>query len=329
MKDKIFSGIQPSGHLTIGNYLGALSNFTKQQENFDCFYCIVDMHALTAGVSPEDLSKNSLEVLSLYLASGLDPEKSVIYFQSHVAAHAELQWILNAITPLGQLSRMTQYKSKAEQHSDNLHAGLLNYPILMAADIILYDAKYVPVGDDQRQHLEFTRDIVEKFNHIYGDTFVMPEMLSTDTGSRIMSLQDPTSKMSKSDPDSSAYITMVDEPKVIEKKIKRAVTDSLNNFAYNENQLGLRNLIEIYSSFTNDSVDEIVDRYKNKGYGVFKKDLAEVISEGLRPIQERFNLYISDKGELERIYKDGASRAREVADKKLAEVFDKVGFIKK
>ncbi len=329
MKDKIFSGIQPSGHLTIGNYLGALSNFTKQQEDFDCFYCIVDMHALTAGVNPEDLRKNSLEVLSLYLASGLDPEKSVIYFQSHVSAHSELQWILNAITPLGQLSRMTQYKSKAEQHADNLYAGLLNYPILMAADIILYDAKYVPVGDDQRQHLEFTRDIVEKFNYIYGDTFVMPEMLSTDTGSRIMSLQDPSAKMSKSDPDTSAYITMLDEPKVIEKKIKRAVTDSLNNFDYNENQLGLRNLIEIYSSFTNDSVEEIVDRYKGKGYGVFKKDLAEVIAEGLKPIQERFNLYISDTGELERIYRDGANRAREVADKKLAEVFDKVGFIKK
>lgn len=329
MKDKIFSGIQPSGHLTIGNYLGALSNFTKQQEDFDCFYCIVDMHALTAGVNPEDLRKNSLEVLSLYLASGLDPEKSVIYFQSHVSAHSELQWILNAITPLGQLSRMTQYKSKAEQHADNLYAGLLNYPILMAADIILYDAKYVPVGDDQRQHLEFTRDIVEKFNYIYGDTFVMPEMLSTDTGSRIMSLQDPSAKMSKSDPDTSAYITMLDEPKVIEKKIKRAVTDSLNNFDYNENQLGLRNLIEIYSSFTNDSVEEIVDRYKGKGYGVFKKELAEVIAEGLKPIQERFNLYISDTGELERIYRDGANRAREVADKKLAEVFDKVGFIKK
>lgn len=329
MKDKIFSGIQPSGHLTIGNYLGALSNFTKQQEDFDCFYCIVDMHALTAGVNPEDLRKNSLEVLSLYLASGLDPEKSVIYFQSHVSAHSELQWILNAITPLGQLSRMTQYKSKAEQHADNLYAGLLNYPILMAADIILYDAKYVPVGDDQRQHLEFTRDIVEKFNYIYGDTFVMPEMLSTDTGSRIMSLQDPSAKMSKSDPDTSAYITMLDESKVIEKKIKRAVTDSLNNFDYNENQLGLRNLIEIYSSFTNDSVEEIVDRYKGKGYGVFKKDLAEVIAEGLKPIQERFNLYISDTGELERIYRDGANRAREVADKKLAEVFDKVGFIKK
>lgn len=329
MKDKIFSGIQPSGHLTIGNYLGALSNFTKQQEDFDCFYCIVDMHALTAGVSPEDLRKNSLEVLSLYLASGLDPEKSVIYFQSHVAAHAELQWILNAITPLGQLSRMTQYKSKAEQHADNLYAGLLNYPILMAADIILYDAKYVPVGDDQRQHLEFTRDIVEKFNYIYGDTFVMPEMLSTDTGSRIMSLQDPTSKMSKSDPDNSAYITMLDEPKVIEKKIKRAVTDSLNNFDYNDTQLGLKNLIEIYSSFTNDSIEEIVNRYKDKGYGTFKKELAEVIAEGLRPIQERFNEYISDKGELERIYTDGANRAKEVADKKLAKVFDKVGFIKK
>ena len=329
MKDRIFSGIQNSGHLTIGNYLGALSNFTKQQEKFECYYCIVDMHALTSGVNKDELRNYALEVLSLYLASGLDYEKSTIFFQSHVSAHAELQWILNSITPLGQLSRMTQYKSKSEQHADNLYAGLLNYPILMAADIILYDAKYVPVGDDQRQHMELTRDLVEKFNYIYGDTFVVPEMLATDTGSRIMSLQNPTAKMSKSDPDELGYISMLDEPKKIEKKIKRSVTDSLNNFDYNEEQLGLRNLIEIYTSFTGDSVEEVVNRYRDSGYGKFKSDLALVVIDTLKPIQDSFNIYISDKGELERIYRQGADRAREVADKKLADVYEKIGFIKK
>lgn len=329
VKDKIFSGIQPSGTLTIGNYLGALSNFSKQQEKYDCFYCVVDMHALTAGIDKEDLRKNSLEVLSLYLASGLDPEKSVIFFQSHVPAHAELQWVLNAITPLGQLERMTQFKSKAEVHSDNLYAGLLNYPILMAADIILYDAKYVPVGNDQKQHIELTRDLVEKFNYIYGETFVLPEMLSTSTGSRIMSLQDPTKKMSKSDSDKFGFISMLDDDKTIEKKLKRAVTDSLNNFDYNEEQLGLRNLIEIYTSFSGDSVEDVVNRYKSSGYGKFKKDLIEVVIDGLRPIKDKYDEFISDKGELEKIYRDGAAKANEVADKKLIEVYDKIGFIKK
>lgn len=224
---------------------------------------------------------------------------------------------------------MTQYKSKSEQHADNLYAGLLNYPILMAADIILYDAKYVPVGDDQRQHMELTRDLVEKFNYLYGDTFVVPEMLSTDTGSRIMSLQNPAAKMSKSDPDELGYISMLDNPKLIEKKIKRAVTDSLNHFDYNDDQLGLRNLIEIYTSFTGDSVEEVVNRYRDSGYGKFKSDLASVVADMLKPIQDSFNIYISDKGELERIYRDGAKRAREVADKKLAEVFEKIGFIAK
>lgn len=329
MKDRIFSGIQNSGRLTIGNYLGALSNFAKQQEEYDCFYCIVDMHALTSGVSGETLRNYAYEVLSLYLAAGLDPDKSVIYFQSHVSAHAELQWVLNSITPLGQLSRMTQYKSKAEQHADNLYAGLLNYPILMAADIILYDAKYVPVGDDQRQHMEFTRDLVEKFNYMYGETFVMPEMISTQTGSRIMSLQNPSAKMSKSDPDDMAYISMIDEPKLIEKKIKRAITDSLNNFDYNDEQLGLKNLIEIYTSFSGDSIEEVVNRYRDKGYGAFKKDLILVVSESLKPIQDRYKVFMSDKAELEKIYRAGADKARFIADKKLFEVYDKVGFVKR
>lgn len=329
MKDRVFSGTQPSGNLTLGNYLGALSNFPKQQEKYDCVYCIVDLHALTSGLAPELINKYSLEVLALYLASGIDPEKSIIYMQSHVPAHTELQWVLNAITPIGHLSRMTQFKAKSKKHSNNIYAGLLNYPILMAADIILYDAKYVPVGNDQKQHLEFTRDLVEKFNSIYGETFVMPDMISTSSGSRIMSLQDPSSKMSKSDENEFASIYILDDEKKIEKKIKRSITDSLNNFDYNKEQIGLRNLIEIYSSFSKENPEIIVSNYKDKGYGAFKKDLIEIVIEGLKPVQEKYKAFMDDKGELERIYKTGANRANEIASKKLSEVYKKVGLISK
>lgn len=327
-KDVVFSGIQPSGTLTIGNYLGALKNFVNQQEKYDCVYCVVDLHALTSGVSPNELRTNSMEVLALYLAAGLNPDKSIIYFQSHVPAHTELQWVLNAVTPLGQLQRMTQFKAKAEK-AEQIHAGLLNYPILMASDIILYDAKYVPVGDDQKQHLEFTRDLVEKFNHVYGETFVLPEMLKTEAGSRVMSLQDPTSKMSKSDEDINAFISMLDEPARIKKKIMRAVTDSLNSFAYNDQQLGLKNLIDIHSAFSGKTPDEIVGIYKDQGYGTFKKELVEVVVDGLEPLQTRFKEYISDQGQLEKIYKDGAFKANQIADKKLSEVYKKIGLVSK
>lgn len=326
-KDRIFSGIQPSGTLTVGNYLGALRNFVKLQDEYDCLYCIVDLHALTSDIKAEDLYRNSFNVLALYLACGLDFEKSIIYIQSHVPEHAELGWILNTITPLGHLSRMTQYKDKAKKHADNLYAGLLNYPVLMAADIILYDAKYVPVGDDQRQHIEFTRDLVEKFNSRYSETFVMPKMLSTKTGTRIMSLQDPKSKMSKSDPDENGFISMLDEPKKIEKKIKRAVTDSLSNFSYNEEQAGLKNLIDIYAAFTDEEVQKIVDKYKDFGYGKFKSDLAEIVIESLKPIQEEYNRYLQDKAELAKIYRKGAQRARNIASKKLEEVYEKIGIL--
>lgn len=329
MKDRVFSGTQPSGNLTLGNYLGALSNFPKQQEKYDCVYCIVDLHALTSGLAPELINKYSLEVLALYLAAGIDPEKSIIYMQSHVPAHTELQWVLNAITPIGHLYRMTQFKAKSKKHSNNIYAGLLNYPILMAADIILYDAKYVPVGNDQKQHLEFTRDLVEKFNSIYGETFVMPDLISTSSGSRIMSLQDPSSKMSKSDENEFASIYILDDEKKIEKKIKRSITDSLNNFDYNKEQIGLRNLIEIYSSFSKENPEIIVSKYKDKGYGAFKKDLIEIVIEGLKPVQEKYKAFMDDKGELERIYKTGANRANEIASKKLSEVYKKVGLISK
>lgn len=328
MKDRVFSGIQPSGNLTIGNYLGALSNFSKQQDKYDCIYCVVDLHAITSGIDPKTLHERSFEIMALYLASGLDPNKSIIFYQSHVPAHAELMWALNVITPLGQLQRMTQFKAKSAK-KDEIQAGLLNYPILMAGDIVLYDAKYVPVGDDQRQHIEFTRDLVEKFNGIYGETFIMPEMLEAKSGARIMSLQDPTSKMSKSDEDDKASIFILDEPKRIEKKIKSAVTDSLGNIDYNNEQLGLKNLINIYSAITLKSPEEIVSEYSGKGYGAFKGDLAQIVVEALRPIQENYKEIISDKGELERIYKDGADKANEIASKKLSEVYEKIGFVKK
>lgn len=327
MKERVFSGIQPSGNLTIGNYLGALKNFSVQQDLYDCIYCVVDMHALTAGIKAEDLNRYSYEILSLYLAADLDPEKSIIYFQSHVPAHTELQWILNSITPLGQLSRMTQYKAKAEKHADNIYAGLLNYPILMAADIMLFDAKYVPVGDDQRQHLEFTRDLVEKFNSIYGETFVMPEMLATKTGTRIMSLQNPAAKMSKSDEDINGAIYILDSEKDIKKKIMRAVTDSVGVIAYNKDQAGLKNLIDIYSSFTDLSPDDIVKKFYNQGYGTFKKELVEVVVDGLRSIQNRYNEYMSNKDQLEEIYRSGAKKARKLANAKIKEVCDKIGLI--
>lgn len=326
-KEKIFSGIQPSGTLTIGNYLGALSNFTKQQDAYDCVYCVVDLHALTSFVRPEELRENTLKVLALYLSAGLDPQKSILFVQSHVPAHAELQWILNTVSPLGQLQRMTQYKDKASKHSENLYAGLLNYPILMAGDIILYDAVYVPVGEDQRQHIEFTRDLVEKFNYLYGDTFVMPDILATNVASRVMSLQDPHSKMSKSDADENAFISMLDEPDVITRKIKRAVTDSLGSFAYNEEQAGLRNLIEIYSAFSGDKVEAIADRYKDLGYGKFKGDLAEVVVEGLRPIQQSYYNIMANEDALKMVYEDGARRANEIASKKLKEVYEKTGLL--
>lgn len=326
-KDRVFSGIQPSGSLTIGNYLGALKNFKNEEKEFQPIYCIVDMHALTTLRDPQLLKKNSLELLALYLASGLDPDKSIIFLQSHVRAHAELAWVLNTISPLGQLQRMTQYKDKAKDHTENLYAGLLNYPILMAADIILYDAKYVPVGEDQKQHLEFTRDIAEKFNYMYGQTFVIPEFKQTKQASRIMSLQDPNSKMSKSSDDENSFILILDDPKQIEKKIMRSVTDSKNQIKYTDEQAGIKNLIEIYSGFTSKSPEEIVSLYEDKGYGDFKKDLAQVVIEGLRPIQDKYNTYINDKAELEKIYTAGAKKASSIADKKIQEVYDKIGFI--
>lgn len=325
-KKVVYSGIQPSGSLTIGNYIGALSNFEELQDEYDCLYCIVDMHAITMPQEPKNLRKNSLDVLALYLACGLDPEKSIIYIQSHIPEHTELAWVLNTITSMGQLQRMTQFKDKSKKSKEVL-AGILNYPVLMAADILLYQSSFVPVGEDQRQHIELTRDLAQKFNSRYSETFTIPDIMTPKVGARIMSLQDPTSKMSKSDSDENAFILILDDEAAIRRKIKRAVTDSQATMRYTDEQPGLKNLIDIYASFSKLTTDEIVEKYKDLGYGQFKDDLAEVIIEELKPVQERFNSIRNDKEYLEKVYSQGAAKASALARKTLRKVYKKVGFI--
>lgn len=327
-KKIVYSGIQPSGQLTIGNYIGALRNFMGLQDDYLCLYCIADLHAITVAQVPKDLRKNTLDLIALYLACGLDPEKSIIYIQSHVPAHTELAWVLNTMTGLGQLQRMTQFKSKSQKVKE-VQAGLLNYPVLMAADILLYQTSYVPVGEDQRQHLEITRDIAQRFNHRYSETFTVPEILPAEVGGRIMSLQDPTSKMSKSDANKDGFILLIEDENQTRKKIKKAVTDSLGTFRYCDEQKGLKNLIDIYASFSNLKAEEIVEKYKDQGYGVFKDELAELVVDSLRPIRQRFKDIREDKSYLEKVYREGAEKASYLANKTLRKVYKKVGFIER
>lgn len=326
-KKTVFSGVQPSGALTIGNYIGAIKNWVELQEEYDCNYCIVDLHAVTVPQVPKDLRKNTLDVLALYLACGIDPEKSTIFIQSHVPAHAELTWVLNTISYMGQLNRMTQYKEKSRKSEENLNAALFTYPVLMASDILLYGTDLVPVGEDQKQHLELARDLAERFNNRYSDTFTVPEPLIKEEGARIMSLQNPEAKMSKSDGDENGYILILDDEDTIRRKVKRAVTDSLGKVGYNDEQIGLNNLLTIYSIFSKETISEIVEKYEGEGYGKFKGDLAEVVVEGLRPIRERYEEIRNDKEYLEKVYKDGADRAENKARKILRKVYKKVGFI--
>lgn len=331
-KKIVFSGIQPSGEPTIGNYIGAIRNWVdlQNEEGYDCIYCVVDMHAITVPQVAKDLRKNTLEVLALLLATGIDPEKSTVFIQSHVPAHAELNWVLNTITYMGQLNRMTQFKEKSRRFEDNsINSGLFTYPVLMAADILLYQTDFVPVGDDQKQHLELSRDLAERFNNKYSDTFKVPDPLIKEQGARIMSLQDPESKMSKSDSDVNSYILLLDNADAIRRKIKRAVTDSEGIVSYNDEQKGIKNLLNIYSAFTNEDVDKIVARYDGKGYGIFKDELAEIIVEGLRPIQERYNELIVNKDYLQSVYKLGAEKAELRSMKTLRKVYKKIGFIPK
>lgn len=323
----IFSGVQPSGDLTIGNYIGAIRNWVGLQDDYNCYYCVVDQHAITVPQIAKDLRRSSLEVLALYIASGIDPEKSTIFIQSHVPQHSELAWVLNTITYMGQLNRMTQFKEKSRRAEENLNAGLFTYPVLMAADILLYNTDVVPVGDDQKQHLELTRDLAERFNNRYSDTFKVPEPLIQKSGARIMSLQDPKSIMSKSDEDVNSHILLVDDPDTIRRKIKRAVTDSVGVVAYNDEQVGIKNLLEIYAAFSKEEIEDIVSRYEGQGYGKFKEELAEVVVEGLAPIQEEYNRLINNKDYLEDIYKKGAEKASYQAMKMLRKVYRKVGFI--
>lgn len=325
-KKIVYSGIQPSGNLTLGNYIGALKNFSELQDEYNCLYCIVDMHAITVPQVPKDLRATSLDLASLYLAAGLDPEKSILYIQSHVKQHAELSWILGTITGLGQLQRMTQYKDKAAKQKE-INAGLLFYPVLMAADILLYGTDFVPVGDDQTQHIELTRDIAERFNSRYSETFVVPEMMRPKKGARIMSLQDPTSKMSKSDADENASIYIIEDDKATARKIKRAVTDSIGIIKYTDDQPGLKNLIDIYSVFADLTPEEIVKKYEGVGYGVFKEELAEIVIDGLKPIRTRFKEIRQDKTYLEEVLKAGDEKAERLAERTMRKVRRKVGFV--
>lgn len=326
-KKIVFSGVQPSGELTIGNYIGAIRNWVGLQDDYDCYYCVVDQHSITVPQIAKNLRKNTLDVLALFLACGIDPEKSVLFIQSHVPAHSELAWVLNTMTYMGQLNRMTQFKEKSRRAEENLNAGLFTYPVLMAADILLYNADLVPVGEDQKQHLELTRDLAERFNNRYSDTFTIPEPLIKESGARIMSLQDPTSIMSKSDKDPNTHILLLDDPATIKRKIKRAVTDSVGIVSYNNEQLGIKNLLDIYSAFTGERIEDIVSKYQGEGYGKFKGDLAEVVVEGLAPIQEKYNYLMNNKDYLEKIYKEGAEKASYQAMKMLRKVYKKVGFL--
>lgn len=325
-KKIVYSGIQPSGNLTLGNYIGALRNFPPLQEDYDCIYCIADMHAITVPQEPKVLRAHSLDILALYLAVGIDPDKSTIYIQSHVPAHVELMWLLNTMTGLGQLQRMTQFKSKAEK-TNEVNAGLLNYPVLMASDILLYGTHYVPVGDDQKQHIEITRDLAERFNSRYSETFVLPEMLKAKVGGRVMSLQDPTKKMSKSDADENSFILILDQDDLIRRKFKRAVTDSEGHIAYNDQQTGVKNLLDIYSACSGRPIEDLLKDYDGKGYGVLKEDVAEAVIGEIGPIRDRFHEIRSDKAYLEEVYRQGAEKASRRASKILRKVYKKMGFI--
>lgn len=327
-KKVIFSGMQPSGSLTLGNYLGALKNWVKLQNDYECYYCVVDMHAITVPKEPKDLRKNTLEVLANYIAAGLDPEQVTLFMQSHVSAHAELGWVLNCFSYFGELGRMTQFKDKSKKLDSNaITAGLFTYPVLMAADILLYQTDLVPVGEDQRQHLEIARDIAQRFNNRFSETFKVPDAFITKEGAKIMSLQEPTSKMSKSDSNENSYIILMDDADTIRRKLKRAVTDSEGVVRYSDEQPGVKNLINIYSKITNKSTDDIVALYEGKGYAQFKDDVAEIIIEELKPIQEKIDYLLKNKDYLEKIYIHGAEKAEAVARKTLRKVYKKVGFI--
>lgn len=325
-KKIIFSGIQPSGTLTLGNYIGALRNFKLLEDEYRCIYCVVDMHAITVRQDPAALRRRCLELAAIYIACGLDPKKNVIYCQSHVSGHAELAWILNCFTYMGELQRMTQFKDKAQKHADNINAGLFTYPTLMAADILLYQTDLVPIGADQKQHLELTRDIAQRFNGVYGDVFTVPEGYFGKVGSRIMSLQDPTRKMSKSDPEDT-FISLLDSPDAIRRKVKRAVTDSEADIRFDPvNKPGVSNLLSIIAALTGQSVEEAAAELQGQGYGKLKDRVSECVIETLAPLQSEHRRLMADKAYLQGVLKDNAEIANGMALRTLRKVQRKVGF---
>ena len=329
-KKVILSGIQPSGALTLGSYLGAIKNWVSLADEYECYYMMADMHTITVRQTPADLRRRTLEQLAQYIACGLDPDKNTIFIQSHVPAHAQLGWVLDCYTMFGELSRMTQFKDKSAKNADNINAGLFTYPSLMAADILLYQADLVPVGVDQKQHLELTRNIAQRFNQAYGDTFVVPDgyIPAANEGAKIMSLQEPTKKMSKSDENPNAFITILDDKDTIVRKFKRAVTDSDMEIRYAEGKDGINNLLTIYSVVTGKSIAEAEAEFAGKGYGDFKLAVGEAVADHLKPIRDRFAELRSDKAQLESFYYAGADKALYVSQKTLSKVYKKIGFIR-
>ena len=324
-KKVLFSGMQATGNLTLGNYLGALKNWVKLSEEYECFYSVVDMHSITVRQDPAELRKRARRLLTLYIAAGIDPEKACLYYQSHVSGHAELAWILNCSTYMGELNRMTQFKDKSAKHADNINAGLYTYPVLMAAAILLYQADVVPVGVDQMQHLELTRDLAVRFNNIYGDVFTVPEAYIGKTGAKIMSLQDPSKKMSKSDENPNASIYLMDDPDTIRRKCKRAITDSEATIAYRDEQPGLKNLFDIYCTCTGKTSEEAVAEFQGQGYGQLKEAVGEAVVSILKPMQDRMAEIAADKSYLDKVIKENAERAYYSANKTLRKVKKKIG----
>ncbi len=329
-KPRVLSGIQPSGNLTIGNYLGALKQWVEVQRDYDCFYCVVDLHAITVAQDPVELRQKTRESAAMYIAAGIDPEVSTIFVQSHIPAHSELAWMMTCMAPLGWLQRMTQFKDKAaKQNQDSIGAGLLSYPSLMAADILLYHANLVPVGDDQRQHLEFTRDLAQRFNHLYGETFTLPEVMTPKAGARVMGLDNPTAKMSKSDDSENHAVYLLDDLSRARKKIMRAVTDSFREIRFSDERerAGVNNLLTIYQAISNDSREVIEQDFADKGYGDLKKAVAESVLSTLEPLQARYNELMNEAGYLDSVLKLGREKASAVAEQTLKLAKDRMGIL--
>lgn len=326
-KKRVLSMLQPTGTFTIGNYFGALKNFVPLQEEYECVYAMADLHAITVRQNPADLRKNVLKSYALTMACGIHPDKSILFLQSQVPEHSQLAWILNCYTQFGELSRMTQFKDKSAKHADNINAGLFTYPCLMAADILLYQADYVPIGADQKQHLELTRNIAERFNGLYSPTFTVPEPLIPKNGARIMSLQDPTRKMSKSDENVNGFVCLLDPRDTVIKKFKRAVTDSEACVKFADGKDGINNLMGIYSCATGKTMEEIEKEFDGRGYGEFKEAVGEVVADILDPIQKEYEKYYGDKAYLEECFRDNAEKASRIARKTVSKVMRKIGYL--